>query len=1182
MSRADGPVSTDLLKRQILKQTEYLFSTANLAQNKELRALMDQDASRQGTCPIPSFLELSPRLDSLVAELAAREEKGSSKDAVLSKTKALMAACANSQVLVTNRNLHTIKRSVHLPDPPELFDPDARPEPPLPEGQTRPRVAPPSPRRIDPHVWCTEEASGAWVQEMHDFVTASTKPRGGRGRPLVAWRPVTEAERFQFNLADFVIRKLWVCDLPDRKAWLPQIDSWSIQEFFLNKEQLQRLEARRMFAYAWRGEPVESKRLRRLREGAANPPTMPLRSGSHFSKEAKEDLEAMLTNGEGPAGFATQLKFWGLDASSQKMDLTGQDMDPAKVPALAAFIASTRNCEWVDIRSNPRLSVRDGVAIAAALVANFKSSPAPKFMDWSSRPRAPALVPDGEGSLERSTADRVRQVQAALEALREAMHKRDASFLGERLRACFELGVEKEQDIESALDLFSELIREVGTRVPGRGSILWFNAMAVHTLRSGSAQVADVKNCNLGATDVAIFVTLLTEPLASPPPEEGPSLGFGHSSWRPTSPSIFIRELSLSGNEGMGNGGAGALADAIAAHAFPVLVHLGLAGCGLGARGFRVLAKALRLHGATLTELDLSLNRAGPRGLTELVERFLFPRNTIPAFASAADAIAGRLPAAPPGQPSPRQPTGQPTGRVRDLNLKTLRLCQDVGNFTAFGEDFSGIESLAACLVHPDAACCGLDLLYVGGAALPVLHLRGKSVELSSNEATAAAMTFAKGKVELPQDPFADAQADPPFWAHPSRFDNDVFRGRASGTSRVPGTSSSRKDAAETQADRPATALDGPPSSSASAARKERRAARRNLAQAGYLSAPPGQASCQAGESVRPSDVRARLMARVAQGPLLRGRGYPATNDFGGTLRGRALKEVDLSLQGAVITVEDCVVIAALVEENETIQDLKLNSHCPLPVKALRGDAGFEKEILDFSNHYWYAQEVLVAARLLRHNRKVRTIRLCDNYPASVAGAGASSSYPRAGLGDLAVTLTPPMQGLNGPQLSVVGRRPPRGRERRRGAADMANLVGRIEDEMLREGRPPLYMPNSWFTACRPDFVDLSNCEITSRNSSDGKLPGDPAAPVHGEPSPLDLLAPVLRGLYCWGLEHARTPDSLVLIRKDKMPAVDAAIRATEPVPDRLSSPYSPHRKARAKRGGPRHLNTFVVLDNSN
>ena len=73
-----------------------------------------------------------------------------------------------------------------------------------------------------------------------------------------------------------------------------------------------------------------------------------------------------------------------------------------------------------------------------------------------------------------------------------------------------------------------------------------------------------MKNCYLGATDVAIFVTLLTEPLASPPPEEGPSLGFGHSSWRPTSPSIFIRELSLSGNEGMGNGGAGALADAIA------------------------------------------------------------------------------------------------------------------------------------------------------------------------------------------------------------------------------------------------------------------------------------------------------------------------------------------------------------------------------------------------------------------------------------------------------------------------------------------------------------------------------------------------------------------------------------------------------------------------------------------
>jgi hypothetical protein len=167
---------------------------------------------------------------------------------------------------------------------------------------------------------------------------------------------------------------------------------------------------------------------------------------------------------------------------------------------------------------------------------------------------------------------------------------------------------------------------------------------------------------------------------------------------------------------------------------------------------------------------------------------------------------------------------------------------------------------------------------------------------------------------------------------------------------------------------------------------------------------------------------------------------------------------------------------------------------------------------------------------------------------------------------------TPPIQGLPGTQLSVVGRKPPRGAARRRGGGDLAHLVGIMPEEVLREGRPPLFDKTNWFTACRPDFVDLSNCEILGLSNE---------APLSRRPvnkndlSPAALLTPVLRGIYAWGLEHALSPDSLVLIRKDKMSQVDAAIRMAENVPSRLTSPYSPYRKERAKRGGIRHLNAL-------
>ena len=117
---------------------------------------------------------------------------------------------------------------------------------------------------------------------------------------------------------------------------------------------------------------------------------------------------------------------------------------------------------------------------------------------------------------------------------------------------------------------------------------------------------------------------------------------------------------------------------------------------------------------------------------------------------------------------------------------------------------------------------------------------------------------------------------------------------------------------------------------------------------------------------MRKSQVHERLAARLGRGLLLQDRSYPFTAEIAGVTRGSALAEIDLSFQGTVLSVEDCLLVAALVAENDTLVSLRLNSHRPLPVKELRGDAGHVVEILDFSNAHWHAQEVMVAARLLR------------------------------------------------------------------------------------------------------------------------------------------------------------------------------------------------------------------------
>lgn len=137
-----------------------------------------------------------------------------------------------------------------------------------------------------------------------------------------------------------------------------------------------------------------------------------------------------------------------------------------------------------------------------------------------------------------------------------------------------------------------------------------------------------------------------------------------------------------------------------------------MSGCGIGPIGFKSLSSALRLYGDLLEELDLGKNRGGPSGLTELVEHFLFPRNTMPLFASARDVANNCRPnngesvlsngeALQNGMTEAERGYHKGMGgSVRTLNLKKLNLSQDVGSFSERGEDMSGVETLAACLVH--------------------------------------------------------------------------------------------------------------------------------------------------------------------------------------------------------------------------------------------------------------------------------------------------------------------------------------------------------------------------------------------------------------------------------------------------------------------------------------------------
>jgi hypothetical protein len=203
-----------------------------------------------------------------------------------------------------------------------------------------------SPRRINPRIWF--EGVEGWEEEYHENPTASSRPRGADNstkRSKIVWRAVTAAEKERFKLADYVIKKLWTVDLPPSSGdgRYPGIDQWDISEFFMSADQLRRLEAKRQFSRMWRGEPAASQRLNKLRTETKDPPSIP----ASFAGGDKHGLLNLLNGGgdgdmieEGSSmsWLKEQLKFWRVDEESKELNLASHDLDPSKVPALAAFI----------------------------------------------------------------------------------------------------------------------------------------------------------------------------------------------------------------------------------------------------------------------------------------------------------------------------------------------------------------------------------------------------------------------------------------------------------------------------------------------------------------------------------------------------------------------------------------------------------------------------------------------------------------------------------------------------------------------------------------------------------------------------------------------------------------------------------------------------------------------------
>ena len=145
------------------------------------------------------------------------------------------------------------------------------------------------------------------------------------------------------------------------------------------------------------------------------------------------------------AGLRDQLRYWDCGPHTRDLDLANRDLCPTKVPALATFLASSRNLQTVDVRGNARLTSADGEALALALLENFHACPVPKFLTHGSGVGQPPYTfparpvsakgfkpkhPDGTAIAgnedvdlndDRAVRERVAAVQEAMKALRAAL-----------------------------------------------------------------------------------------------------------------------------------------------------------------------------------------------------------------------------------------------------------------------------------------------------------------------------------------------------------------------------------------------------------------------------------------------------------------------------------------------------------------------------------------------------------------------------------------------------------------------------------------------------------------------------------------------------------------------------------------------------------------------------------------
>lgn len=278
---------------------------------------------------------------------------------------------------------------------------------------------------------------------------------------------------------------------------------------FMTAQQLQNVEMRRSLTFSFRGEPASFTRLQQLRRGAKAPPAE--------QANAADESSPLVRLQKDDQPLRAQLRYWGVDEFTKDLDLAHRDLDPAKVPALATFLAASRNLVTVDVRGNGRLTIRDGREIGAALLDNFHHCPQPKFLDASKSEgkgkggnqnhRAPFARPvsakpfkprhrDGTAIVGNESVDvadaeavegRVEDVARAMTRLRQAMAEPPGSphgsalALGACLARCFALDLmDDNPDVAEGCKRYVALLEAVGTRFQPLPEL---SRMALHSTR---------------------------------------------------------------------------------------------------------------------------------------------------------------------------------------------------------------------------------------------------------------------------------------------------------------------------------------------------------------------------------------------------------------------------------------------------------------------------------------------------------------------------------------------------------------------------------------------------------------------------------------------------------------------------------------------------------------------------